>query len=103
MADYAKCATRRVAVASNTRILEFLMQTMQQRQTISNNIQAPNLQELQGREYAVECIRSLTATEESDSYLLKCRGMLDALAEMAGCPVPSVDELLNHDLNHLVC
>ena len=61
------------------RILEFLMQTVH----VSATAQL-TLQEMQGREYAVECIRSLTATEESDAFLVKCRGMLDCLAGIAG-------------------
>ena len=89
LADYAKCSTRRVAVASNLRILEFLMHTM----NLTEAVPFPSLQQMQGREYAVECVRSLTATEESDMYLLQCRGMLDCLAQIAGSNIPAVQEL----------
>jgi len=94
LADYAKCSTRRVAVASNRRILEFLMTTMNS----NRSVRFPSLPEMQGREYAVECIRSLTATEESDSHLLKCPGMLDCLAGIAGLNIPE-DARLSMELN----
>eukprot|EP00529_Nitzschia_sp_RCC80_P007226 CAMPEP_0113505444 /NCGR_PEP_ID=MMETSP0014_2-20120614/35321_1 /TAXON_ID=2857 /ORGANISM="Nitzschia sp." /LENGTH=1278 /DNA_ID=CAMNT_0000400759 /DNA_START=399 /DNA_END=4231 /DNA_ORIENTATION=+ /assembly_acc=CAM_ASM_000159 len=74
LADYAKQSHRRVAVASNRRILEFVQRTMMQ---ISE--QADWL----GREYAVETVRSLTATEESDRYLMGTPGLLKTLALVA--------------------
>ena len=70
LADYAKMAHRRVAVASNKKILDFVQRTMLQ-VSDSNWI---------GREYAVETIRSLTATEASDQYLMNTPGLLKALA-----------------------
>ena len=88
LADYAKMSHRRVAVASNRRILEFIQQTMlhvspseeqqqlllfqqqhqqqpqqqQQQQLQQQQLQDPtnSLSEWLGREYAVETIRSLT-------------------------------------------
>jgi hypothetical protein len=53
LADYAKMSHRRVAVASNRRILEFVQRTM---------LQVTEQADWLGREYAVETIRSLTAT-----------------------------------------
>lgn len=70
LADYAKMPNRRVAVASNKRILEFVLACMTQ----------PGLPDWMGREYAVETVRSLTATEESDGYLMGTDGMLETLA-----------------------
>ena len=70
LADYAKMAHRRVAVASNKRILDFVQRTMLQ-VSDANWI---------GREYAVETIRSLTATEASDQYLMSTPGLLKTLA-----------------------
>jgi len=72
LADYAKMPLRRVAVASNKRILGFLLHCM------STN--SPNNADWMGREYAVETIRSLTATEESDEFLMSCPDMLSTLA-----------------------
>lgn len=74
LADYAKMANRRVAVASNRRILEFLLQTM---------LQITEQPDWLGREYAVETVRSLTATEESDRFLMATFGLLETLALVA--------------------
>jgi len=74
LADYAKMAQRRVAVASNRRILEFVQRTM---------LQVSEHADWLGREYAVETIRSLTATEESDRYLMGTYGLLTTLALVA--------------------
>jgi hypothetical protein len=73
LADYAKLSHRRVAVASNRRILEFVQRTMLQNEQ----------QDWLGREYAIETVRSLTATEESDRYIMKTYGMLNTLALVA--------------------
>jgi hypothetical protein len=70
LADYAKMSDRRVAVASNRSILDFVVRVLQM---ISDS-------EWLGREYAVETIRSLTATEESDKYLMTCPNLLVTLA-----------------------
>lgn len=75
LADYAKMPNRRVAVASNRRILEFCCQTMLELPSADNMGT-----EWPAREYAVETIRSLTATEDSDSFLMGCPGLLKALA-----------------------
>jgi hypothetical protein len=77
LADYAKMPHRRVAVASNRRILEFVQRTMMQ---ISTEEQQPDWM---GREYAVETVRSLTATEESDRFLMGIPGLLNTLALVA--------------------
>jgi hypothetical protein len=74
LADYAKMSHRRVAVASNKRILEFVQRTM---------LQVSEHSDWLGREYAVETIRSLTATEESDRYLMGSYGLLNTLALVA--------------------
>jgi hypothetical protein len=74
LADYAKMSHRRVAVASNRRILEFLQRTM---------MQVSEQADWLGREYAVETIRSLTATEESDRFLMRTQGLLNTLALVA--------------------
>ena len=74
LADYAKMSHRRVAVASNRRILEFVQRTM---------LQVSEHADWLGREYAVETIRSLTATEESDRYLMGTYGLLNTLALVA--------------------
>jgi len=78
LADYAKMPHRRVAVASNKRILEFCCRTM---------LEIPSDDDMgtewPAREYAVETIRSLTATEDSDGYLMGCSGLLKALAIIA--------------------
>ena len=75
LADYAKMAHRRVAVASNRRILEFLQRIML--------LQVPDEPDWPGREYAVETVRSLTATEESDKFLMQADGLLHTLALVA--------------------
>ncbi len=74
LADYAKMSHRRVAVASNKRILEFVQQTM---------LQVTEQPDWLGREYAVETVRSLTATEESDRFLMSSQGLLNTLALVA--------------------
>jgi hypothetical protein len=74
LADYAKMSHRRVAVASNRRILEFVQRTM---------LQVSEHSDWLGREYAVETVRSLTATEESDKYLMGTYGLLNTLALVA--------------------
>eukprot|EP00934_Nitzschia_sp_Nitz4_P007162 Nitzschia sp. Nitz4//scaffold17_size182527//153379//156633//NITZ4_001878-RA/size182527-processed-gene-0.29-mRNA-1//1//CDS//3329539412//7152//frame0 len=74
LADYAKMSHRRVAVASNRRILEFVQQTM---------LHASETNDWLGREYAVETVRSLTATEESDRHLMGTYGLLNTLALVA--------------------
>lgn len=74
LADYAKMSDRRVAVASNRRILEFVLRTM---------LQVSEQADWLGREYAVETVRSLTATEESDRYLMTTPGLLNTLALVA--------------------
>merc|ERR1719491_2106409 len=66
LADYAKMSHRRVAVASNRRILEFVQHRMLHVLGQQND--------WLGREYAVETVRSLTATEESDRYLMGTYG-----------------------------
>jgi hypothetical protein len=76
LADYAKMSHRRVAVASNRRILEFVQRTM------LHVLEQQNSEWL-GREYAVETVRSLTATEESDRYLMSTYGLLNTLALVA--------------------
>jgi hypothetical protein len=73
LADYAKMNDRRVAVASNRSILDFVVRVLQM-------LSDP---EWLGREYAVETIRSLTATEESDKYLMTCPNLLVTLALVA--------------------
>lgn len=81
LADYAKLAHRRVAVASNKRILEFV-----------ENVMMSSQQGL-GREYAVETVRSLTATEESDVYLMQQPSLLPTLALVArGGPFATQEE-----------
>lgn len=70
IADYAKSPARRVAVASNASILRFLMAVIREG-------------DAQGREYAVEAIRSLTATEESDQFLMQTPNLLSTLAGVA--------------------
>ena len=74
LADYAKMPHRRVAVASNRRILEFVQRTM---------MQVSEEPDWLGREYAVETVRSLTATEESDRFLMGSPGLLNTLALVA--------------------
>lgn len=74
LADYAKMSHRRAAVASNRRILEFVQRTM---------LESSEQADWPGREYAVETVRSLTATEESDRHLMGTYGLLDTLALVA--------------------
>lgn len=74
LADYAKMSHRRVAVASNRRILEFVQRTM---------IEVSEQADWLGREYAVETVRSLTATEESDRHLMGTHALLITLATVA--------------------
>lgn len=74
LADYAKMSHRRVAVASNRRILEFIQRTL---------LQECDQPDWLGREYAVETVRSLTATEESDRFLMGTHGLLNTLALVA--------------------
>jgi hypothetical protein len=74
LADYAKMSHRRVAVASNRRILEFVQRTM---------LQVSEHSDWLGREYAVETVRSLTATEESDRHLMTTHSLLPTLALVA--------------------
>mmetsp|Transcript_22810 Transcript_22810/g.49412 ORF Transcript_22810/g.49412 Transcript_22810/m.49412 type:complete len:1251 (-) Transcript_22810:187-3939(-) len=95
LADYAKMAACRVAVASNRRILEFVSRTMvESPQIIKGQIgedgSIDDLSQLGdtgptwlAREYAVETVRSLTATEESDAYLMGCPGLLQTLSCVA--------------------
>lgn len=73
LADYAKQAHRRVAVASNKRILQFLLQVLVD----------PPRPDMHATEYAVETIRSLTATEESDVHLMGQENLLVCLANTA--------------------
>ena len=75
LADYAKIPHQRVAAAWNKRILEFCCRTMLEMPSAHNMGT-----EWPAREYAVETIRSLTTTEDSDSFLMGCTGLLKALA-----------------------
>lgn len=89
LADYAKMPHRRVAVASNKRILEFCCRTMLEMPSHSAEDMGTDWP---AREYAVETIRSLTATEDSDKFLMGCNGLLKALAVVArGGPFGSYD------------
>ena len=109
LADYAKQADRRKAVAGNRLILDFVARTMVESPQIVRGQVGPDgsIQDVEeqlgetgpswlAREYAVETIRSLTATEESDVHLMGCPGLLQTLACVArGGPfvsVTSVDE-----------
>jgi len=88
LADYAKMSHRRVAVASNRRILEFVQRTML-------HVSEQNSDWL-GREYAVETVRSLTATEESDRFLMSTYGLLNTLALVArGGPFVTIRGVTN--------
>lgn len=84
LADYAKMPNRRVAVASNTRILEFVQSTALEIgsgcDVSLDFVQTYNSSSWLGREYAVETIRSLTAAEENDKYLMNAPGLLGMLA-----------------------
>eukprot|EP00429_Kryptoperidinium_foliaceum_P004062 CAMPEP_0176007162 /NCGR_PEP_ID=MMETSP0120_2-20121206/3091_1 /TAXON_ID=160619 /ORGANISM="Kryptoperidinium foliaceum, Strain CCMP 1326" /LENGTH=1059 /DNA_ID=CAMNT_0017339915 /DNA_START=393 /DNA_END=3569 /DNA_ORIENTATION=+ len=82
LADYAKMSHRRVAVASNKRILEFVQNTMLST-AHAQSANGPQESDWLGREYAVETVRSLTATEESDQYLMGAQGLLPTLALVA--------------------
>mmetsp|Transcript_22705 Transcript_22705/g.47899 ORF Transcript_22705/g.47899 Transcript_22705/m.47899 type:complete len:1715 (-) Transcript_22705:911-6055(-) len=88
LADYAKMPHRRVAVASNSRILEFVQSTALEIGTSgrspSDHVQKYTSQSWLGREYAVETVRSLTAAEENDRYLMNAPGLLQMLALVAG-------------------
>ena len=95
LADYAKMGHRRVAVASNRRILEFVSRTMLEAPSIEADGEDDGMGEMGpdwlAREYAVETVRSLTATEESDRHLMSCPGLLRTLALVArGGPFVSV-------------
>ncbi len=90
LADYAKMPHRRVAVASNQKILEFCVETM---------LDTDEGPEWPAREYAVETIRSLTATEEGDSYLMNCPSLLQTLALVArGEPFLSIPRSLSEPI-----
>ena len=109
LADYAKQADRRKAVAGNRLILDFVARTMVESPQIVAGQVGPDgsIQDVEqlgetgptwlAREYAVETIRSLTATEESDVHLMGCPGLLQTLACVArGGPfvsVTGVDEM----------
>ena len=104
LADYAKQADRRKAVAGNRLILDFVARTMVESPQIVRGQVGPDgsIQDVEeqlgetgpswlAREYAVETIRSLTATEESDVHLMGCPGLLQTLACVArGGPFVSV-------------
>ncbi|KAL3800621.1 hypothetical protein HJC23_006083 [Cyclotella cryptica] len=89
LADYAKMPHRRVAVASNTKILEFVVSTaleiglsgLSSGRNNQNNTYVST--SWMGREYAVETVRSLTAAEENDRYLMNAPGLLPMLALVA--------------------
>mmetsp|Transcript_39865 Transcript_39865/g.58562 ORF Transcript_39865/g.58562 Transcript_39865/m.58562 type:complete len:1359 (+) Transcript_39865:239-4315(+) len=92
LADYAKNPSRRVAVAGNKKILEFTLRTMMgcvgPEGHVEENV-APRddisdaLSRERAVEYAVETVRSLTATEESDRYLMGTPKLLQVLASVA--------------------
>ncbi len=85
LADYAKMPHRRVAVASNARILEFVQSTALEIGSYSSfdHVSKYTSPAWLGREYAVETVRSLTAAEENDQYLMNSPGMLQMLALIA--------------------
>ena len=85
LADYAKLPHRRVAVASNSRILDFVVHTALEIGSHSPYDQAAQYTSLTwlGREYSVETVRSLTAAEENDQYLMNSPGLLKMLALVA--------------------
>ncbi|KAL7540187.1 hypothetical protein ACHAXR_009922 [Thalassiosira sp. AJA248-18] len=87
LADYAKMPHRRVAVASNTRILEFVQCTALDIGAYSppshDHVSKYTSPTWLGREYAVETVRSLTAAEENDGYLMNAPGLLPMLALVA--------------------
>jgi hypothetical protein len=123
LADYAKNPTRRLAVAKNRRILEFTLRTMHGHvggnPDSANGGSVPYNHSEEERtcreravEYAVETIRSLTATEESDGPLLQTPGLLLGLAAMAkgghigvtatGAAAAAAQEAADHDFSRLV-
>ena len=88
LADYAKMPNRRVAVASNTKILEFVQSTaleigMSGTSGSYEHVSKYTSPTWLGREYAVETVRSLTAAEENDGYLMNSPGLLQMLALVA--------------------
>ena len=85
LADYAKLPHRRVAVASNSRILDFVVHTALEIGSHSSYDQVAQYTSLTwlGREYSVETVRSLTAAEENDQYLMNSPGLLKMLALVA--------------------
>jgi hypothetical protein len=85
LADYAKMPQRRAAVASNTRILDFVRCTALEIGSYStfDHVSKYTSPSWLGREYAVETVRSLTAAEESDQYLMNSPGLLKMLALVA--------------------
>ncbi|KAL3811781.1 hypothetical protein ACHAXA_004213 [Cyclostephanos tholiformis] len=86
LADYAKMPHRRVALASNPRILEFVRCTALEIGSYSNDLNHVKVYTSPtwlGREYAVETVRSLTAAEENDQYLMNSPGLLKMLALVA--------------------
>ena len=83
LADYAKMPHRRVAVASNTKILEFVLSTALEIGAVSSEPNKYVHPAWMGREYAVETVRSLTAAEENDRYLMNAPGLLQMLALVA--------------------
>jgi len=100
LADYAKMPHRRVAVASNARILEFVQRTALEigaaaaghsrngtmvggSSAEEDAISRYTSPAWPGREYAVETVRSLTAAEENDRYLMNAPGLLRMLALVA--------------------
>jgi len=109
LADYAKNPTRRVAVAGNKRILEFTLRTMHghigppgyvkvttpqvnSTSSLSSSLLLglnPETSAVEDSyrdravEYAVETIRSLTATEESDVFLMNMPDLLITLGVLA--------------------
>ena len=120
LADYAKMPHRRVAVASNAKILEFVqvcdgggicplelickISHLEPSRPVSHfafssppqntaleigsNSNSDDQSKFAsstwlGREYAVETVRSLTAAEENDGYLMNSPGLLQMLALVA--------------------
>jgi hypothetical protein len=91
LADDVKMPHRRVEVASNIRILEFVQATALEvggGADIANGGAGCHPEHVLkyvsptwlGRDYSVETVRSLTATEESDRYLMHAPGLLRMLA-----------------------
>ena len=110
LADYAKMSHRRVAVASNTRILEFVQSTALEigihnghYSAAPEHVQKYTSQSWLGREYAVETVRSLTAAEENDRYLMNAPGLLQMLALVArGGPFVRKIPATHGDLDRIV-